>query len=45
MTARDGSKARKMPENFVMLKMPVPARRSSQTNVTNKLCEGDEESK
>jgi len=38
MTAREGSKARKMPGNFVMLYIPVPARRSSHTKVTAKLC-------
>lgn len=34
MMARDGSKARKMPGWAVMFAMPVPARRSSQRQVT-----------
>jgi len=42
MTAREGSKARKMPGNFVILYIPVVARRSSQTKATRKLCEGGE---
>jgi hypothetical protein len=37
MTAREGSKARKMPGNFETLYMPVPASRSSHTKVTAKL--------